>query len=226
VGREGRGVVGLYIVLEARHGRISVLLSNTTNCSISPPLSRSSPRLLYQIHIFLLIEASEIRSNLRELPDPLKVRMADVCNIQYQEGSQVVVGCQREISTLLTKMGLAHGNEVSPLSLENHNYGFGHGFDSSDRFLTIDMALSELKTAVNVVLPSQYVQSEIDYLDPRNSIENTGQIKMKHRITETLGWKVVQIPWIEWEGRIRHEPQDVQIEYLWNKLGRGAGGAL
>ena len=104
-------------------------------------------------------------------------------------------------------MGLDHKNEVSPFV-----DGVASEF-AGDEFMAIDIANINEKIAVEFDGPSHFLGFKGTGRDPN------GKTKMKLRLLKILGWKVVNIPWFEWQevnkGDI-YKPE--KIEYLKKKL--------
>mgnify|MGYP003906971799 FL=1 len=81
--------------------------------------------------------------------------------------------------------------------------------------MAIDIANNEERIAVEFDGPSHFLGFKGTGRDPN------GKTKMKARLMKSLGWKVVNIPWFEWEevGKgERYKPE--KIEYLKKKLAK------
>jgi succinate dehydrogenase flavin-adding protein (antitoxin of CptAB toxin-antitoxin module) len=112
------------------------------------------------------------------------------------------------ISLLLTEMGWEHKNEVSPFIGNDKTAIFSSG---GNHFMAIDIANVKDRIAIEVDGPFHFLG-----FGNSGRVVN-GRTKMKTRLLKNLGWRVVRIPWFEWqrlEGSKGGSWKEKQVEYL------------
>ena len=87
---------------------------------------------------------------------------------------------EKQISARLFELGFDHQREVSP-------------FEAAPGMLSIDMACTDRKIAIECDGPSHY----LTVLDGSGRSVENGSTKAKRRLLQRLGWKVVNLNWEE-----------------------------
>ena len=85
---------------------------------------------------------------------------------------------EKQISKRLLELGFDHRREVSP-------------FEATSGMLSIDMACTDRKIAIECDGPSHY----LTVLDGSGRCVENGSTKAKRRLLQRLGWKVVNLNW-------------------------------
>jgi len=154
-------------------------LTSLWNLAISMEYDQAqfTPEALMQlVQVKLYAEADGIK--LQEPPAELKKLMDNIETYEIQSKYQ------KEVSEVLSDIGFAHEEEVSPLS----DTGTGG-------ILAIDMACRKQKVAIEYDGPSHFLRSPAT--GEVTSIKN-GPTKAKRRFLEKLGWKVINIDYKDW----------------------------
>jgi len=185
-------------LLESRRELVKMLWNKAMTIPVVE-LVDDDLRQLYQVQLCVELEGEGLREGLHGVGEELRDRIK-------KSLFTLDVGLSKahcEISELLEVMGVDHDNEVSP-------FGSQSEFDASS-FLAIDMACKEDKVAIEFNGPSHYLKGG----------ELNGQSKMKMRLLEVLGWKVLMLSYVEWEG-LKDESwrreKEKKVKYLKRKL--------
>lgn len=110
---------------------------------------------------------------------------------------------QGEVSSLLDQLGFEHELEVDAVS------------NLIPGYLAIDIACAERKVAIEVDGPHHYLR-KLKKEEGELSMED-GSTKAKRRFLTRLGWRVINIPFFEWD---RHGSEQEKKEYLSELLAR------
>jgi hypothetical protein len=166
-----------------------------------PPHTLSVQALtqLHEIELCVQIEGSEeLRSSLDEMPREMRAAVdeavGEIANLSSRR--------QSEVSALLTEMGFAHENEVSPFPSDN-----GNNYDQQQTFMAIDIACRNKMIAIEFNGPSHY--------NTDNGQPN-GKTAMKKRLLEKMGWRHHGIHWGEFKDL---KTKNEKVEYLRGMLG-------
>jgi hypothetical protein len=95
---------------------------------------------------------------------------------------------QKEVSSILRGLGFDHHEEVSPWK--------DGGLSAPSGMLAIDMACRKKMVAIEFDGPSHFLRE----VGSGKVLElENGATKAKRRFLERLGWKVVNIPYFDWD---------------------------
>ena len=164
--------------------------------AMSMPVSDFTVEGLNQLRQIYTCSIIEGGNKLDEIPSALRSKINAV------ENDKIGSKAHNDISRLLNDIGFEHQNEVSPFVDDIES-----GFSGGDEFMAIDMANLKDRIAIELDGPSHFIG-----LGKDGRVE-TVKTKMKSRILERLGWKVIKIPWFEWKEFNGEEKHD-KVEYL------------
>ena len=175
--------------------------------AISLPASSFTKEGLLQIRQFytsVMVEGGGLQLN--DIPPSILSKIITIDSIILDSKAY------DKVSLLLTEMGWEHKNEVSPFIGNDKTDIFSSG---GDHFMAIDIANVKDRIAIEVDGPFHFLG-----FGNSGRVVN-GRTKMKTRLLKNLGWRVVRIPWFEWqrlEGSKGGSWKEKQVEYLKRKV--------
>ena len=181
-------VVWAFAVADVRH------LAFLTAChahALTLDLSSQHPMVLSKLHQWQLWAALECTpaDERQLLPPPLRQRCREAMETGANHASQL----QRAVGYTLASLRPGFEEEVIELRTS----------------YSLDLALQSLRVAVEVDGPSHFVQ------DARGAHWPNGPTLLKQRLLRAAGWRLVSVPFFEWN---RLEGREAQRDYLQRKL--------
>jgi hypothetical protein len=167
--------------------------------------------MLWHCQMSLHLEGgNELRDELLPVYSDVHEKMVKVIEGSIHDETSAI---QAAISTTLSnEMGVEHEVEASPFERVNAEL-------EGSKFLAIDIAIrreGRQKLAVEVQGPSHYNSSGGESNDSGAMNKKNGPTEMKGRLLQRLGWKVVDVPWLDW---IKVCKEGRQVEYLERVIG-------
>ena len=95
---------------------------------------------------------------------------------------------QQQVGESLRRLGISHELE----------------YTTADGLYSIDLAIVERRIALEFDGPSHFT---------RNTLEPLGHTRLRDRLLSAMGWRVVSIPFFEWERLHRPEQMDSYVEH-------------
>ena len=94
---------------------------------------------------------------------------------------------QREVGESLRRLGIPHELECI----------------TADGLFSIDLAIVDRRIALEFDGPAHFT---------RNTLEPLGHTRLRDRLLSAMGWRVVSIPFFEWDGLHQAEHRDAYVE--------------
>jgi hypothetical protein len=94
---------------------------------------------------------------------------------------------QREVGESLRRLGIPHELECI----------------TADGLFSIDLAIVDRRIALEFDGPSHFT---------RNTLEPLGHTRLRDRLLSAMGWRVVSIPFFEWDRLHQTEQRDAYVE--------------
>ena len=94
---------------------------------------------------------------------------------------------QREVGESLRRLGISHELE----------------YTTADGLFSIDLAITDRRIALEFDGPSHFTT---------NTLEPLGHTRLRDRLLSAMGWRVVSIPFFEWDRLHQTEQRDAYVE--------------
>jgi hypothetical protein len=115
--------------------------------------------------------------------------MLQVAVQAYREDARKVTvsNGQREVGESLRRLGISHDLE----------------YITADGLFSIDLAIVDRRIALEFDGPSHFTT---------NTLEPLGHTRLRDRLLSAMGWRVVSVPFFEWDRLQRTEQRDAYVE--------------
>ncbi len=100
---------------------------------------------------------------------------------------------------------MSNGQREVRESLRRLPVGISHdpGYVTTDGLFSIDLAIVGRRIALELDGPSHFTT---------NTLEPLGHTRLRDRLLSAMGWRVVSIPFCEWDRLQRTEERDAYVE--------------
>ena len=151
--------------------------------------SESSFLQLSNVHLSQLLQAhlasQFLGLGLITLPSPM---LQAAVKVYREEARKVTVSKgQREVEESLHRLGLPHELE----------------YITADGLFSIDLAIVDRHVALEFDGPSHFT---------RNTLEPLGHTRLRDRLLSAMGWRVLSIPFFEWDRLHQPEHMDAYVK--------------
>ena len=147
------------------------------------------PTQLSTVHLSQLLQAHLASQFLGLGLITLPPSMLKVAVKTYREEARKVTvsNGQREVGESLRRLGISHDLE----------------YITTDGLFRIDLAIVDRRIALEFDGPSHFTT---------NTLEPLGHTRLRDRLLSAMGWRVVSIPFFEWDRLQRTQERDAYVE--------------